>query len=269
MSHRDEPRSGRGCFGAVVVVPFLALGGMFALIALTGSPDEAPLAAPPPARPTAQWWTEPFETGSTLATVTETVVVEGQTREVRAARLATSARPAVATVTETVRVSGGRPPVAERNEVPDGDEEPGEVLPAPSSSVVTSSSLPSSSASVRPGPPPTLETPVGSVPVGTSAPGKPGGEGPSVPSTPRAEDPVSSAPVSTPPVVPTTPVVPTSRAVPVQPPCERGEPGPVVSEEPAERSESGGEVSVGAAVELPLASPAEVLATSSAPLAGA
>jgi hypothetical protein len=253
MSHRDEPRSGRGCFGAVVVVPFLALGGMFALIALTGSPDEAPRAAPPPARPTAQWWTEPFETGSTLATVTETVVVEGQAREVRAARLATSVRPAAATVTETVRVSGARPPVAERNEVPDGDEEPGEVLPAPSSSspVVTSSS-------VRPGPP-TLETPVASVPAGTSAPsapGKPTGEVPAVPTTPRAEDPVSSAPV-----VPTTP------AVPVQPPCERGEPS--LPEEPAERSESAGEVSVGAAVELPLASPAEVLATSSAPLAGA
>jgi len=48
MSHREEPRSGRGCFGAVVVVPFLALGGMFALIALTGSPSEAPLAAPAP-----------------------------------------------------------------------------------------------------------------------------------------------------------------------------------------------------------------------------
>src|SRR5687768_16186703 len=85
MIHREEPRSGRGCVGCVVVVPFLALGGMFALIALTGSPSEAPLAAPTPARPSAssQWWTEPFETGVSLATVTETVVVEGAAREVR------------------------------------------------------------------------------------------------------------------------------------------------------------------------------------------
>src|SRR5687767_941653 len=123
MSHREEPRSGRGCFGAVVVVPFLALGGMFALIALTGSPSEAPLAAPPPSRPTSQWWTEPFETGAALSTVTETVVVQGAAREVRTARTATQTRVVGTTVTETVRVSS-KPGAVGRNE-PGGPGEPG------------------------------------------------------------------------------------------------------------------------------------------------
>lgn len=238
MSHREEPRSGRGCFGAVVVVPFLALGGMFALIALTGSPDEAPLAAPPPSRPTSQWWTEPFETGTTMATVTETVVVEGAAREVRAARLATQTRVAVSTVTETVRATGAKPPVTGRNEPPDpaGDVEPTETLPSTSDAsappVVTSSSVVPA--------PPVLEPPGSSAP---SAPVDPV-TGTPTPSAPRSEDPV-------PPTVPTTPV---------QPPCERGEPGPSVPEEP--------EAPVESAVELPLPSPAEVLSTSSAPLAG-
>lgn len=253
MSHREEPRSGRGCFGAVVVVPFLALGGMFALIALTGSPDEAPLAAPPPARPTSQWWTEPFEpfeTGVSMSTVTETVVVEGRAREVAAARLATQTR--VSTVTETVRVSGTKPPATGRNE-PAGElpeEEPGEVVPSSSDSasppVVTTSGV-----TAPPAPP--VESPVSSAP---SEPVQPPVEVP--PSTPRAEDPV---PVPVPPST-TTPV----------PPCDRAEPGAgdEESEPGAEESGPGAEEQAGVevSVELPLASPAEDLATSSAPLAG-
>lgn len=234
MSHREEPRSGRGCFGAVVVLPFLALGGMFALIALTGSPSESPLAAPPPSRPSAQWWTEPFETGTSLSTVTETVVMEGAVREVRAARLATQTRVAVSTVTETVRVSSTRPAAVGRNEPP---VVPGEEEPAPPSSSDTAPPPVSSSSSVstvEPAPP-VLEPPA------TTAPPT---------STPRAEDPV-------PPVV--TPA-PTS---PVEPPCERVEP-------PSEGDSAGEpDLSVEAAVEVPLASPAEVLSTSAAPLAGA
>lgn len=233
MSHRDEPRSGRGCFGAVVVVPFLALGGMFALIALTGSPREAPLAAPPPARPSAsQWWTEPFETGVSLATVTETVVVEGAAREVRAARLATQTRDVGATVTETVRVSSGKPAATGRNE-PGGSEEPEEEEPAsPSSSEsasppVVTTSAPSTVSSVEP--PPVVETPVVLPPVSTAPPVDPPGEVP--PSTPRAEEPV-------PPVV-----------SPVVPPCDRAEPP----------SEGSGEV--------PVVSPVEEVAVS-VPLAG-
>jgi hypothetical protein len=249
MSHRDEPRSGRGCFGAVVVVPFLALGGMFALIALTGSPDQAPLAAPPPARPTAQWWTEPFETGVSLSTVTETVVVEGAAREVRAARLATSTRVvAGTTVTETVRVGVTKPPATGRNEpAGPGAEEPAETLPSTSDSasppVMTTSSVVSSPAS---------QPPVASAP--PSEPTVPPAEVPpaEVPptSTPRAEDPVS----------PTSPPAPTT---PTTPPCDRAEPAP----DPSERAEPGVEGSV--EVELSLASPAEVSSTSAAPLAGA
>lgn len=245
MSHRDEPRSGRGCFGAVVVVPFLALGGMFALIALTGSPDEAPLAAPPPARPTSQWWTEPFETGTSLSTVTETVVVEGAAREVRAARLATQTRVAVSTVTETVRsTAGGKPPATGRNEPPAGprEEEPTEVVP-PSSSDSASPPVVTSSSALPPAPP----VPPVVVPPASSSPTAPV-TGTPTPSAPRSEDPV---PPST---TPTTPA----------PPCERGEPLPSVPEVPA----SPGEVSVGASVELPLPSPAEVSSTSSAPPAG-
>ncbi|MDT7781914.1 MAG: hypothetical protein QOF58_333 [Pseudonocardiales bacterium] len=245
MSHRDEPRSGRGCFGAVVVVPFLALGGMFALIALTGSPDEGPLAAPPPARPTSQWWTEPFETGSSMSTVTETVVVEGAAREVRAARLATQTRVAVSTVTETVRsTAGGKPPATGRNEPPagPGEEEPTEVVP-PSTSDSASPPVVTSSSALPPAPPvpPVVEPPASSSPT-VPVTGTP------TPSAPRSEDPV---PPST---TPTTPA----------PPCERGEPLPSVPEEPA----APGEVSVGASVELPLPSPAEDSSTSSAPLAG-
>lgn len=244
MSHRDEPRSGRGCFGAVVVVPFLALGGMFALIALTGSPDDAPLAAPPPSRPTAQWWTEPFETGTSLSTVTETVVVEGAAREVRAARLATADRAAAVTVTETVRVSSAKPPVTGRNEPPVGEE------PEPEPPVVTSSSDGASppvvtTSSVVP----TLQPPVSSEPVEPSVPST---EVP--PSTPRAEDPVPSAP-SLPPSAPTTPV---------EPPCDRSEPGVLEPSEPG-ALEPSGEVVVG--VEL-VAFPVEDSSTSSAPLAG-
>lgn len=245
MSHREEPRSGRGCFGAVVVVPFLALGGMFALIALTGSPDESPLAAPPPSRPTSQWWTEPFETFTT-STVTETVVVEGQVREVRAARLATQTRVAVSTVTETVRATATKPVATGRNE-PDPVEEPDEPVPSSSSDsgppVVTSSSVP--------GPP--VGSPSSSAPAGPT------------PVDPVTETPPSSAPRSEEPVpAPTTPS---------EPPCERGESEPG---EPSERAEPGGsertepdgEVSVEVSVELGGASPAEVSSTSSAPLAG-
>jgi hypothetical protein len=241
MSHREEPRSGRGCFGAVVVVPFLALGGMFALIALTGSPDEAPLAAPPPTRPTSQWWTEPFETGSPLSTVTETVVVEGAAREVRAARLATQTRVAVSTVTETVRATGGVKPAATGRNEPSADpEDPEETLPSSSD---TSTPVVSSSSVVPP--PPVLEP-------SSSAPADPVA---TTPSTPRSEEPV-------PPVVPTTPT---------EPPCERGEPTPStpsVPEEPGVPEESPGEVSVDVSLELPLPSPAEESSTSSAPLAG-
>ncbi len=250
MSHREEPRSGRGCFGAVVVVPFLALGGMFALIALTGSPDEAPLAAPPPARPTSQWWTEPFETGTTLATVTETVVVEGAAREVRAARLATQTRVSATTVTETVRVSSTKPAAIGRNEVPGPGS--GEEVDPP---VVTSSSDSASppvvtTSSAVPGPP-TLQPPVSAEP---TVPGVPPTEVP--PSTPRAEEPVPSTP--------STPPAPTAPSTPAEPPCDRSEPAP----EPVEPSVGvSGEVSVG--LELPIASPAEDSSTSSAPLAGA
>lgn len=243
MSHREEPRSGRGCFGAVVVVPFLALGGMFALIALTGSPDEAPLAAPPPSRPTSQWWTEPFETGTSLSTVTETVVVEGAAREVRAARLATAGGAATATVTETVRVSSTKPAAVGRNEPPGGDAEEEPEPPVVTSTSDSGSPPVVTTSSVVPGPP-TMQPPVST---GPAEPTVPPGEVP--PSTPRAEDPVPS--------VPTSPSVPTT---PVEPPCDRAEPGPV------EPSEPSGEVVI--EVELPIASPAEESSTSSAPLAG-
>ncbi|SDK98482.1 hypothetical protein SAMN04488074_108169 [Lentzea albidocapillata subsp. violacea] len=205
MSHREEPRSGRGCFGAVVVVPFLALGGMFALIALTGSPSEAPLAAPPPSRPTSQWWTEPFEDGISLSTVTETVMVEGAAREVRAARTATQTRVVGSTVTETVRVSSAKSVGVGRNEPGEPEEE--EPVPSSASPVVTSSVVVSS---VEPAPP--AESPAespGSAPPVEAPPS----------STPRAEDPVS--PVVTPPV--TSPVTPPVTS-PVVPPCDRAEP---------------------------------------------
>ena len=240
MSHRDEPRSGRGCFGAVVVVPFLALGGMFVLIALTGSPDEAPLAAPPPSRPTSQWWTEPFETGTTLSTVTETVVVEGAAREVRAARMATQTRVTVSTVTETVRTSVAKPPVTGRNE-PVGELPESPEAPSTPSSSDTAAPPVVTSSSVVPAPP-ALEPP------GTSSPTAPVTETPPT-STPRAEDPVP----------PTSPVVPTTPSAP----CDRSEPAPSGPSQPAVP-----EVSVGVGVELPLASPGEDSSTSSVSLAG-
>lgn len=247
MSHRDEPRSGRGCFGAVVVVPFLALGGMFVLIALTGSPDEAPQAAPPPSRPTSQWWTEPFD-ALTTATVTETVVMEGQARELKAARLATQTKVAVSTVTETVRTTiSAKPPATGRNEPPEqppGEAEP--TNPAPPSSSDTSAP-PVVTSSVDPAPP-VLEPPV------TSAPAEPTQPPTEVPptSTPRAEDPVTPAP-TTPPCTPA--------------PGDRSEPPPADPTEPAS-SEPSGVISVEATVELPLPSPVEASA-SSTPSAGA
>lgn len=231
MSHREEPRSGRGCFGAVVVVPFLALGGMFALIALTGSPSEAPLAAPPPSRPTSQWWTEPFETGVSLSTVTETVVVEGAAREVRAARTATQTRVVGTTVTETVRVSSSKPGAVGRNEPGEpGEEEP--VLPSDSASppVVTTSAVVSS---VEPAPP--AEAPGSVVPPGESTVEAPPA------SAPRAEDPVP--PVVTSPVASPVPS-------PAEPPCDRAEP-------PVERSlpgSGGSEVSVAVSLVSPVLS---------------
>ncbi|WP_434450891.1 hypothetical protein [Lentzea sp. E54] len=188
MSHREEPRSGRGCFGAVVVVPFLAFGGMFALIALTGSPAESPSAAPPSVRPTSQWWTEPFETGVSLSAVTETVVVQGAAREARAAGTVVQTRVAVSTVTETVRTSASKPAATGRNEPPAVEEEP---VPTSESSVppvVTSSPVVSSVE-----PPPPAETP------GSAAPSEPSGEVPPA-STPRSEEPVP--PSAEPPVVP-------------------------------------------------------------------
>jgi hypothetical protein len=193
MSHREEPRSGRGCFGAVVVVPFLALGGMFALIAFTGGPSEAPVAAAPPSRPSA-WWAEPLETGVSLATVTETVVVGGGTREVPAARGATRTRVVGgATVTETVRVSGSKPAVAGRNEPevePDGEMPSGPDGEVPSASVevpvvttTAAASAPVVVSTVESAPPvevPASEGPAGEVPAAEVPPS----------STPRAEDPV-------------------------------------------------------------------------------
>ncbi|GLY52675.1 hypothetical protein Lesp01_63310 [Lentzea sp. NBRC 102530] len=216
----------------MVVVPFLALGGMFALIAFTGGAVEAPLAAPPSVRPTSQWWTEPFETAVSLSTVTETVVVEGAAREVRAAARVSTATRVVGgtTVTETVRVpvSGVKPGATGRNE-------PGEVEPEPaesSSVVVTTSSAVESS--VESPPPPVVESPV-ETPVQTpvvTPPVAPPGEVP--PSTPRAED----------------PVVPPVTTTPVAPPCDRAEPPSPGDEEP------------------PVSSPAEETSTSSAPSAG-
>ncbi|MGZ3140859.1 hypothetical protein ACVDFE_02405 [Lentzea chajnantorensis] len=170
MSHREEPRSGRGCFGAVVVVPFLALTGMFALIALTGSPEEAPLAAPPATRPTSQWWTEPFD-ALTTSTITETVVVQGQARELKGARPATRTRVVGTTVTETVRVpvSSSKPSAVGRNEEPDvpGDED-SSVSPSTSDS-----SRPVVTSSVVPPPPPSSASVVPSeTTVPSSAPGR-------------------------------------------------------------------------------------------------
>ncbi|WP_143115994.1 hypothetical protein [Lentzea xinjiangensis] len=190
MSHREEPRSGRGCFGAVVVVPFLALSGMFALIALTGSPEESPLAAPPPARPSSQWWTEPFETGAALSTVTETVVAQGSAREVRVTRSVIRTSGSVATVTVTVPATPARPAATGRNE-PVAEEPEGQPGPSTSESPVVTSA-PSSTVE----PPPPAEPPVAEPPSAV----------PPVASTPRAEEPV-------PPV-----------AEPAEPPCDRAEP---------------------------------------------
>lgn len=209
----------------MVVVPFLALGGMFALIALTGTPSEGPLAAPPPSRPSSQWWTEPFETGVSLATVTETVVVQGAAREALAARVATQTRVVGgATVTETVRVSSVKPAATGRNEPAEPEEEP----PSASSPVVTTTTVVVST--VEPAPP-------AEVPVSTAVPPveAPATEVPPS-STPRAEEPV--------------PPVTTS---PAEPPCDRAEP-------PSSEEDGGGVEET--------ASPAEDIATSSAPSAG-
>lgn len=247
MSHRDEPRSGRGCFAAVVVVPFLALGGMFVLIALTGSPEDSPLASPNTPRPssTSQWWTEPFASDST-ATVTETVVLEGQQREIRAARLATQTR--VSTVTETVRStvsSSSRP-------APTGRNEP------PASEVETPSPQPTSSSSAGTAPPVVttgIEHPT--APPFTPAPSETPVETP-------AEPPATEAPSTTTPCPRSEDPVPAPAPSPSPaPPVERGEPAPSVPEEPA--------VSVEATVELPLPTdtPAAEVTASSAPVAGA
>lgn len=262
MSHRDEPRSGRGCFGAVVVVPFLALGGMFVLIALTGSPDEAPLAAPPAARPTSQWWTEPFD-ALTTATVTETVVLEGQARELKAARLATQTRVAVSTVTETVRTtSSSKRPATGRNEPPPAD--PGEEEPTVSPSATDTSAPPIVTSSVQSGPP-TLEPPA------PSQPTEPVTTPPT--STPRSEDPVTPTP-TTPPVTPPCSSAPGDRSEPApsepaEPsvPSQRSEPGPSESGS-SESGPSEPGPSIEATLELPLPSPAEVLSVSSTPAAG-
>lgn len=186
MSHREKPRSGRGCFGAVVVVPFLALGGLFALIAFVGGPAGTPLVAPPPVQPTtSQWWTEPFETGVALSTVTETVVVERAARAARSGAAApASTRVSVAMVTETVRASPSvvKPSAAGRNEPAPSVEESEPVVPSAPSPAGTTSSAAVSTVEA----PPPVEAPSSS--------------------SPRAERPV--------------PVVIT----PVEPPAERAEP---------------------------------------------
>ncbi|SDP51436.1 hypothetical protein SAMN05421507_109237 [Lentzea jiangxiensis] len=179
MSHREKPRNGRGCFGAVVVVPFLALGGLFALIAFVGGPAETPLVAPPPVQATtSQWWTEPFETGVALSTVTETVVVEGAARAARSTTAgsttagSTTAAPAStrvsgATVTETVRASSsaGKPSAAGRNEPAPSVEESEPVVPSGSSPAVTTAPTAVSTAKSSPSvkassSPPRAEEPV-------------------------------------------------------------------------------------------------------------
>ncbi|MBM7858382.1 hypothetical protein JOD27_002159 [Lentzea nigeriaca] len=191
---------------------------------------------PPPSRPTSQWWTEPFETATSLSTVTETVVVEGAAREARAARPATLTRVAVSTVTETVRAGGAKRAVDARNEVPADPGGGGSTSDTSAPPVVTTST----SVAEPPAPPVATAT-------GSSSPASSSGQAPPS-STPRSEDPL-------PPVV--TP--------PVQPPCEKGESGPHGRSEGSQRA---GDRVVVVSLELP-ASPAEVLSTSSAPSAGA
>ncbi|MFJ6669761.1 hypothetical protein ACIQMJ_01480 [Actinosynnema sp. NPDC091369] len=47
MSHRELPRSGRGCLAAVVGLPLAAAGGVAALVLAFGHPGPSPSAAPP------------------------------------------------------------------------------------------------------------------------------------------------------------------------------------------------------------------------------
>jgi hypothetical protein len=141
LSHRDEPRSGRGCFGAVVVVPFLALGGMFALIAFTGDAGESPVGAPPVTRPTWSWLAEPAETGVVLSTVTETVVRGGGRVAVPASTVTRTVRgTATATATSVVKPSavGRSEPEVEAGAV----EETRPSTPDSSPPVVTSAAVP-------------------------------------------------------------------------------------------------------------------------------
>ncbi|TWP48697.1 hypothetical protein FKR81_27640 [Lentzea tibetensis] len=219
MSHRDEPRSGRGCFGAVVIVPFLALGGMFALIALTGSPEDSPLGAPAPARPTktSMWWTEPLETPTNTL---ETVVVGAQRKDMRGALFATTSRVSTTTLpaTSTSDSSTSRPQPTGRNESPTSTSapqvpgEPTELEPTqpPASSASSSVTQPPSPPSSAPAEPPVTsepaEPPTTEVPA-TSTP-CPRSETPSPTPSPAPEPSLEpSAPVETSTPAPSAPSV--------------------------------------------------------------
>ncbi|XVV04590.1 hypothetical protein ACQPW3_04020 [Actinosynnema sp. CA-248983] len=164
MSHRELPRSGRGCVSAVVLLPVVALGGVLALVLTFGTESEPPVEqgrrTDAPGRPTL------VSLRTTAPVPDDPAALLGEPPERRTAQRSQASTPGAPPPGE-VPPGPGVPVAPGLPEVPDV---PLPTAPSPSSSVVvvvpTTSAQPTSSATTPPptSVPPSTETP------GTSTP---------------------------------------------------------------------------------------------------
>lgn len=166
MSHRELPRSGRGCVSAVVLVPLAALGGVLALVLTFGVESEDPVEqgrrTDAPARPTL------VSLRTTAPGADDPAALLGEPPERRTAQRSPAATPGAPPAGE---VPPG-PGVPEAPGLPEAPHVPDLPLPtapsAPSSVVVvpTTSAQATSSATTPPptSAPPTAQPPATSTP---------------------------------------------------------------------------------------------------------
>ncbi|WP_309114869.1 hypothetical protein [Saccharothrix sp.] len=165
MSHRELPRSGRGCVSAVVLLPVAALGGVLALVLTFGAESEPPVEqgrrTDAPGRPTL------VSLRTTAPLPDDPAALIGEPPERRTVQRSQASTPGAPPAGE-VPPGPGVPPAPGLPEVPWVPEVPLPTVPSPSSSVVvpTTSAQPTSSATTPPptSAPPSTESPSTSTP---------------------------------------------------------------------------------------------------------
>ncbi|MEU7524775.1 hypothetical protein AB0A74_03500 [Saccharothrix sp. NPDC042600] len=167
MSHRELPRSGRGCVSAVVLVPLAALGGVLALVLTFGVESEDPVEqgrrTDAPARPTL------VSLRTTAPGVDDPAALIGEPPERRTAARSQAATPGASPPAGQVPPGPGVPEAPGVPDLPGLPDVPFPTLPSASSSVVvvpTTSAQATSSATTPPptSAPPTAQPPATSTP---------------------------------------------------------------------------------------------------------